>query len=188
MTKINVKLPTEYDTVFLDVARLITQEPPQWLPLSLQHFRLGPIGDYDWLTKKMIDAVDVLLRYLPAFEYIGPLTGEVKEVRVVMARLPGIKRDLEQALRKKDGRPLDIPKQFCAAVVLEASTLAHGSAQPHSLKFKEACAAYWAACGGEPFNDVESWRWPIQNALKMDREWIRSIMTAIVTAVVGNTP
>jgi hypothetical protein len=190
--KIKVNLPTkpEQSPVFLDVARLITPEPPQWLPLVLAHFAPDPevkIGD-DWLAKKMIGAVDDLLRYLPVFEHMGPLTGEVQQVRIVLRLLPGIRRDLERALRQGTGRPPDIGKQICAAVMLEAWRLARGDVEPHSAEFREACGRYWRACGGKVFwkagNSRTAWREQIDNALKSDRGSITDIMTDIV----GKTP
>jgi hypothetical protein len=178
-------------TVFVDVARRIAKgDPPQWLPLALEHFSPG-IGegaaDVDWLIKKTADAVDHLSRYLPAFEHFGfGLAGERKDLRTVLALLPGIKKDLERGMRKGTGRKPDVRKIVCAAVMIEAWKLFYDSVEPHSEEFREACGGYWKACGGKEIGDPKrgnwsaNWRRPIEKARAMDRKWIRKIMVAIV--------
>ena len=97
------------DAVFVGVARKITADPPEWLPLVLQRFAPSPeADDLDWLVKKTIDAIDHLLRFLPALENLGlGLAGERKDVRIVLGLLLPIRKDFERALRRGTGRPQD---------------------------------------------------------------------------------
>jgi hypothetical protein len=181
----------EATVTFEDVARRIARgDPPQWLPLALEHFSPG-IGedhsDLDWLIEKTVDAADHLLRYLPALEHFGfGLAGERKDVRAVLALLPGIKKDFERGMRKGTRRKPDVQKVVCAAVMFEAWELFHRSVEPHSEEFREACGEYWKACGGKEIGDpkrgnwLANWRRPIEKARAMDRELIRKIMAAIV--------
>jgi hypothetical protein len=172
---------------FYDVARIVAKgNPPEWLPIALEHFSPGigeDLGDYNWLIKKTVDAVDHLLRYLPALEHLGlGLAGERKDVRAVLALLPEIKKDFERGMRKGTGRKPDLERINCAAVMIEAWKLLHGNAEPHSEEFRAACGGYWKACGGKEIGegDPANWRRPIESALAMDQEFIRKIMTAIV--------
>jgi hypothetical protein len=134
--------PADVDAVFVDVASKITANPPEWLPLVLQRFAPNTeADDFDWLTKKTIDAIDHLLRFLPALENLGGFEGERKDVRVVLGLLASIREDFERGLRKGTGRPQDANKLICAGVMLEAWRLCRGSVEPHSLEFREACVA-----------------------------------------------
>jgi hypothetical protein len=181
----------EATVTFEDVARRIARgDPPQWLPLALEHFSPG-IGedhsDLDWLIEKTVDAADHLLRYLPALEHFGfGLAGERKDVRAVLALLPGIKKDFERGMRKGTRRKPDVQKVVCAAVMFEAWELFHRSVEPHSEEFREAWGEYWKACGGKEIGDpkrgnwLANWRRPIEKARAMDRELIRKIMAVIV--------
>jgi hypothetical protein len=97
--------------------------------------------------------------------------------------LPAVRKYVSQFIWKGEGRPPDVTKQMSAAAMLEAWARVRKPA-PQSLEFRKACAAYWAACGGKPLSDVGHWRWPIQQALKMDR----GFFAAIITAIVNKTP
>jgi hypothetical protein len=172
--------PVDVDAVFIDVGRKITADPPEWLPLVLQRFAPSEeADDLDWLVKKTIDAIDHLLRFLPALENVRGLSGEVKEVRIVLGLLIPIRKEFERALRKGTGRPQEARKLVCAGVMMEAWRLCRGSVEPHSHEFREACAAYWEACGGTAFDDLTYWRHPIENAKATDWGWLREVMVAV---------
>lgn len=174
------RVELEHDPIFVGVASKITANPPEWLPLVLQRFATSPeVDDLDWLTKKTIDAIDHLLRFLPALENLAGLEGERKDVRIVLSLLPPIRKDFERALPKRTGRPLDVKKLICAGVMLEAWQLHWGSVEPHSLDFREACAAYWKACGGKPLADPTHWRHPIEKAKGTDWGLHRAVMVAV---------
>jgi hypothetical protein len=172
--------PVAVDAVFVDVGRKITANPPEWLPLVLQRFAPSKgADDLDWLTKKTIDAIDHLLRFLPALENLRGLEGERKDVRIVLGLLLPIRKDFERALPKGTGRPQDAKKLICAGVMLEAWRLCRGSVEPHSSEFREACAAYWKACGGKPLADPTYWRHPIEKAKATDWGLHRAVMVAV---------
>jgi hypothetical protein len=177
-TKVDLASTSDVDAVFIDVGRKIGA--PEWLPLVLQRFAPSKeADDLDWLVKKTIDAIDHLLRFLPALENLPGLEGEVKEVRIVLDLLLPIRKDFERALRKGTGRPQDIRKLICAGVMMEAWRLCRGRVEPHSLEFREACAAYWKACGGKPMGDPIYWRHPIEKAIAADWGWLRGVMVAV---------
>jgi hypothetical protein len=180
-------MKTDTANRFATVARIIAKgEPPAWLPIALEHFSPGigeDVGDYNWLIKKTVDAVDHLLRVLPVLENLGfGLAGERNDARVVLALLPGIKEDFERVLHHGTGRRPDVGKIICAAVMIEVWKQSRGMVKPHSTEFREACAEYWKACGGkEPGEgDPANWRRPIEDALATPEEWIRKITSAIV--------
>ena len=165
-TKVDLA-PIAVDAVFVDVGRKVTADPPEWLPLVLQRFAPSPeADDLDWLTKKTIDAIDHLLRFLPALENLGGFEGERKDVRIVLGLLLPIRKDFERGLRKGTGRPQDAKKLICAGVMMEAWQLCLGSVEPHSLEFREACAAYWKACGGKALAYPEYWRLYVVRAFR----------------------
>jgi hypothetical protein len=179
---------------FEEVARRIAGgDPPEWLLIALEHFSPG-IGegpvDVEHLKRQMTDAIDTLLWFLPALEGLGfGLAGEREDVRAVRVLLPGIRKDLERTKRKgtgrvkskRTGRPPDVGREVCAAVMIEAWKAARGSdAKPHSLEFREACGEYWKACGGGDSGDPENWRRPITAALKIERGWARKIIAGLV--------
>jgi hypothetical protein len=169
------------------VARIIAKgEPPAWLPIVLEHFSPGigeDLGDHDWLIERTIRAIDDLLHVLSVFEHLGfGLAGERKDARVVLALLPGIKKDFERGLHQGIGRKPDTGKIICAAVMIEAWKQSRGVVEPHSTEFRQACGEYWKACGGKEIGegDPANWRRPIEDALAMPEEWIRKIISAIV--------
>jgi hypothetical protein len=172
---------------FYDVARIIAKgNPPEWLPIALGHFSPGigeDLGDYNWQIKKTIGAIDQLLYALPALEHPGlGLAGERKDVRDVLALLSEIKKDFERGMRKGTGRKLNLERDNCAAVVIEAWKQFHGNVEPHSEEFREACGKYWKACGGKEIGegDPANWRRSIKRALAMPNEYIRKMISAIV--------
>jgi hypothetical protein len=171
---------------FADVAAKIANPPPEWLPIALEHFsdRLTEEpGDVKWAIEKMAKAIDDLLWLLPAFEIMGAgLAGERKDIRVMLALLPGIKRDIERVMQESKGRKPLMGRAICAAVMLEAWELARGSVQPHSGDFRQACDAYWQACGGKSIGDRDNWRPFIQKAVKED--YLRGVFKELFAVIV----
>src|SRR5215475_13873597 len=127
--KATIKL--EYDPVFLDAARTIAKgKPPPWLLIGLTHFSAGigagPAEEYERYLKQTYDAVEVLQRYLPAFNHLPYGIGTPQAVTTVLAALPRLRSELQRALRQKQtGRKSNVRREIFAAVVVEASKLLH---------------------------------------------------------------
>jgi hypothetical protein len=178
---------------FEKVARTIADgDPPVWLPIALEYLSSGlgeGSADVEDLKMQMTKAIDLLLRFLPALDEdlrLG-LAGEREDVRAVLVLLPGIRADLERVKHKRT--KLDVGKQVCAAVMIEAWTVARGSVEPDSLEFREACGEYWKACGGGESGDPGNWRRSITAARAQERGWIRKIIAGIQNAcIVQNAP
>jgi hypothetical protein len=193
---------------FVGVARTITKtEPPEWLPLGLEHFSEDVLGagaggpdvrqEVQSIVKEAHDAVGVLLKHLPLLyrHLMGSALPCPPQVETVLEALPWIKADLEPLIKQRTGRRPDARRQLCAAVVLEAWKLVHNKAEPRSETLYQACKEYWSACGGEEVgetDDLLNWRRPVEQALAAGAgtEWIRWLLLAAQKAegAVQNTP
>jgi hypothetical protein len=104
-------------------------------------------------------------------------------VTFVLEALPRIKRDLDRLNKQGLGRPPNVRREVCAAVVVEAWRLLRGKAEPRSGETEQACKDYWQACDGGEIedreNDRENWRRDIKRALTTDHQWIRKILLAV---------
>jgi hypothetical protein len=143
---------------------------PEWLVEGLEFFRefIGSSMDatrQDLVqTKDVLDQIvrasDVLLRYLPRFKNL-PLGWQCPQhIQTALDVLPLVRRHVAKAAQlevfeARPGPPPKVPREVCAAVVMEAWKLVHGRAEPHSVPYQYACNAYWLACGGESVGD---WR------------------------------
>jgi hypothetical protein len=170
------------------VAASIAQGPlPEWLIPSLEHFQAGltdhgpmePEFFHSWL-KRMLAAIDALEKGLPVL-LLMPLSRN-KDAWIAYGSLPGVKRDLEAALRsmRQPGRKPNISEEICVAVVAECWKLIHKKAPRHSDRFREACDDCWQAWGHKSKGDLANWRRIIERALAVDHAWIRSQILAIV--------
>jgi hypothetical protein len=175
----------EPDPLFACAAEKIGNEP--WLVAALTQFG-GLVGSeltaaerqrVEIVSKQLNDAVDTLMRWLPAYRHIGGWQSRSNDVEVMLAVLPRVKADIARLNRERKGRGPDIRREICAAVILECWTLARGEAQPRSEKLYGACDAYWKACGNEDIGDLENWRHSVQRAFANDRGWIRDIVSAV---------
>jgi hypothetical protein len=159
------------------VATLIAKgdPPPQWLVDGLEFFITnpdpGPANAIE-VIERMQKATDLLLRYLPGFDQL-PRGWHVLDVPEAVEVLSQIKFALtlnRPKAKPKTGRPPNIWRQNCAAVVLEAWKQCHGKAEPHSQKLRDACEEYWKAWGGKPLGKTgtpENWRKIIEKAAAM---------------------
>jgi hypothetical protein len=186
------RVELEYNPVFVDVAQRIAKgEPPLWLLISLNHFS-GSIGTdasgerkhFGNVVGLMNDAASVLMRWLPIYQHAGYGLQCPEDVTVVLDALPRIKRDLDRLNKQGLGRPPNVRREICAAVVLEAWKLLHGKAEPRSGQTEQACKDYWQACDGSEIDDHENdrewnWRRDIKRALTTDHQWIRKILLAV---------
>jgi hypothetical protein len=158
-------------------------EPPDWLVRGLEHFVPSPgrlsRKKYREIIAQMTRATDTLLRYLPAFHYLGfGIRCPNDDVAVVLALLPSVRQELSKLTlrsRRSEGRPTDVQREICAAVVVEASKLINGKIKPRSLPLAEACDQYWQTWGGSASSDPpENWRRIIGRASRKNNAWIRS--------------
>ena len=177
---------------FADVARSISKgkSAPEWLPQALEHFSAfvgttPTAGDerkdlYE-IVERTAAAADVLMSYLPLFSHLplGPTSPNWPDANTVLEALPRIKKALEKAMSHREGRPPNIQREVCAAVVLAVWRMIHGKPQPRSGKLEQACADYWQVCGGEPIgeiNDPVNWRRVIERALHNNHIWAQEIL------------
>jgi hypothetical protein len=176
---------------FAEVARTIAKnDPPEWLVLGLEHFSTGigityekgeRQGYYLEEGERLNTAIGTLLRLLPFFRDLPYGIQCPDDVAVVLDALPRIKANLIDPVLKQPstGRPPNMQREHCAAVVVEAWLAMHGSIQPRSDRLQEACKSYWLACGGEPIgetDDIDNWRRYIENAIARDHRWVRRIL------------
>jgi hypothetical protein len=179
---------------FVAVARLVTNEPPEWLMVGLEHF-----GEFvgrekteglDGIIRRMKDAADTLLKFLPAFKHLPLGLPCPPDVPVVLDALPRVKQHLDRLGKKRTGRPTDVRRQLCANVVVEAWKLIHGKTQPRSDKLYDACSAYWRACGGKEIgetSDPSVWRRNVEKASANAGGW-GPFVTTILSAMAQNYP
>lgn len=171
---------------FLAIASAIAKgPPPEWLALALEHWAgfIGaePVrGDVrrqgNEIIKQMREAVDTLLRWLPALALLAP-----NAVGAVLDALPRIMKELDRLNAPRAGRPRIVQCEICAAVVLQASAMIHGAAHPRSGELMQACEDYWVACGGAPLSsnaNLENWRRPLEQA-QSHHFWLREILAGI---------
>lgn len=158
-------------------------DPPDWLVRGLERLAIRPDlttkerQDYQDIVERMRKATDTLLDNLPIFFGVPWGARCPPDVTRALAALPGVKRALDPAKGKpKTGRPSNVQREMCAAVVLEAWKLCHGKAEPRSLKLEQACEEYWQAWGRKPTGDPESRRRVINRA---QRENYRAIGTVL---------
>jgi hypothetical protein len=135
----------------VDVAyRIANGDPPKWLIPALEYFRewIFVVENPDKEIKKRVEfmqeAADTLLKNLPMFLALPFGWQAPKEVQIVLAALPLIKKDLDRlSSYRQRGRKPDVDRELCAAVIVEAWKLVNGKAQPRSEGFLEACNLYW---------------------------------------------
>jgi hypothetical protein len=189
--KTTIQLARNPNPLFAGVASIIAKgEPPGWLVIALEHFSLD-IGDdisrddrkrFENAVEQMHNAADVLLKWLPMYQHMGLGIQCPPEVDVVLDALPAIKTDLERLNSRRTGRPPDVRREICAAVVVEAWKMIHRKAEPYSNMLWNACAGYWRACGGGEIgetDDISNWRRPVEIASVTNHEWVRSVFWAV---------
>jgi hypothetical protein len=191
--RVRLRPTTPTPNPFARVARIIAKgEPsPEWIVRGLEQFS-DMVGRRSSLRPKQAEralaetheAAKALMRYLPLYQHLPTGFGCPDEVTVVLGALPKIVKDLERVNRKKpSGRPLDVRREICAAVIVEIWKLIHGEAEPRSEQLQQACNEYWRACGGEQIGDTEdpeNWRRTAKRASDGANEgWVRSILVAV---------
>ena len=151
------------------VAKLIAKgDPPQWLVQVLTDFITNPepaSKDAIAVIERMRKATDLLLRYVPGFD--DNPRWRVLDVPEALAVLSKIKLALGPKPKSKIGKPANIWRQNCAAIVLEAWKQCRGKAEPYSYQLWEACEEYWKAWGGEPLGErgtPENWKKIVEKA------------------------
>jgi hypothetical protein len=180
-------------TPFGDVARKIADgKTPDWLMVGLEHFsdfvgakRDTAKGDKRFLDllHRMHDAADLLIKNLPFFSCLPAGLKMPNDVVIALDVLPRIKADLALAQKRSRGggpRP-NVPRQVCAAVIVEAWKLVHGHVEPRSPKLAEACNEYWQACGHEYRGDdyAGAWRRDIEHAVSRPQGWIQKVLEVV---------
>ena len=174
---------------FDGVARSIADPAPEWLPIALAHFSQWIGGDtsdarvFDILDQ-LQRATKVLEQCLPAFTHMAFNVKCPEAVKMVLSGLPGLKAELERINHQRIGRKPDAQRQICAAVIIEAWQIIHGKAQGRCDKFYMACSEYWRVCGGSKIgstDDIENWRWTVNQALKWDWGWLNERLVWIST-------
>jgi hypothetical protein len=141
--KTTIELSYEYNDAFVDVGRKIAKgNPPLWLLVGLNHFSEGIGANAASQMPPFIDlthdAAQTLLRWLPVFQHLGFGYRCPDDVAVVLDRLPRIVKDLERLRRRKIGRKRNVPREVCAAVVVEAWKLLHRKAEPRGEALMES--------------------------------------------------
>lgn len=181
-----VRVSLDADAKFAEVARSIAKgNPPEWLVIGLTHFSSGISVDtskerrsFDKQIEQMQDAIHVLMTRLPAWAHLGYGHKCPEHVALAFYALPRLKKDLDRVTKKGLGRPADVRREVCAAVVLEAWKIIRSKAEPHSLYLRQACCDYWQGCGGEQ-DDPDNWRRHIERALTVDHSWISQVLLAL---------
>ena len=177
-----------------DVAKLITKgPPPDWLVDGLDHFSGFVGGDAASSIEKkedkkkllhMQDAVRYLMKTLPAFTRLG-LGAHSPDAGVALVVLPKIEKLLAYAIdapTRKGGQNPNIPRKFCAAVVVEAWRIVHDKPEPESPKLWTACNEYWQACGrGYRGSDVDTWREDCRDAANNPTGLISDVLSLLRT-------
>ena len=172
---------------FDSVAHIIANPPPKWLAEKLAQF--SPFiateitsDEADELDKKIVemhDAAVTLIKYLPGINVGGSLLGMLasRDVTTALEVLPRIRKGLARLTKPRGtGRRHDVPREFCAAVIVEAWKLLHdGSVEPQSSKVLEACAVYWEACGHEE-RDAKNWWRDTERAVNDPNEVVRRLL------------
>lgn len=186
--KTTIALSQEYNAVYIPVARIIANPPPEWLMIGLgfagasrstsdEHQRFTKV------VERMYAATDLLIKYLPMYSFMPAGLAIPEDVKVALDVLPRIRKDLTRIVNQKPrggGPRPNVPRGVCASVVVEAWKLVHGKAEPRSIKLLQACDAYWQACSGETRGeDVENWRRDVEQAVTTNQEWIRDILVAV---------
>jgi hypothetical protein len=178
-----LSVPQNPNPVFVEAACAITKPPPAWLVAGLEHF--GPsitrLEAYDRQfhfarLDAASEAMDELLKFLPAFQHLGYGLQCPKDVTVVLDALPRIKADIDRLTIRKRNRPRTSGQQTCAAVVVEAWKLVHDKAQPRSTKVYQACADYWTACKRK---EVGDWERAVKYALTANDPNVRTVLMAL---------
>src|SRR5262249_38570699 len=90
-------------TPWVDVARIITKDPPEWLVKGLEHFSSGTGVEltaedhqsYEKIIREVKSATNTLLRWLPMFEQmpLGPSGIKVPDIRIALEALSRVKKD-----------------------------------------------------------------------------------------------
>jgi hypothetical protein len=172
---------------FDSVARIIANPPPKWLAEKLAQFSPFIVtettsDEADVLDEKIVemhDAAVTLIKYLPGINVGGSLLGMLasRDVTTALEVLPRIKKGLARLTRSpRTGRRHDVPREFCAAVIVEAWKLLHdGSVEPQSSEVLEACAAYWEACGHKE-RDAKNWWRDTDRAVSKPNEVVRRLL------------
>jgi len=121
-----------------EVASTIAKgDPPKWLLVGLEHFSGGIAVDtkedrhnIDQIAEEMQRAVHTLTTWLPAWAYAGYGQKCPGHVALMLYALPRLKKDLDILAKKQIGRPPDVQREVCAAIVLEAWKIIRGKAEP----------------------------------------------------------
>ena len=176
--ELNIAVEGDFD----GVARSIADPTPEWLPIALAHFSQWIGGDTS--DVRLFDILDQLQRAtkvlelcLPAFTHMAFNVKCPEPVKMVLSGLPGLKAELEGLNQQRIGRKPhpQHQKALCAAVITQAWQRIHGKAQRRSDKLYRACSEYWRVCGGNEIgstDDIENWRWTVNQALKWDWGWL----------------
>jgi hypothetical protein len=108
--KRTTEVSQEYNAVFIPVARIIADPPPQWLMVGLEHFS-GFVGgeqstsdEDEQFTKifgRMHDAADLLIKYLPLYSSMPSGLSIPDDVITALDVLPRIKKDLARVVNRK---------------------------------------------------------------------------------------
>jgi hypothetical protein len=159
---------------------------------GLAHFQ-GIVGskvtsdeahDYLRIIEQMHDAAGKLITFLPMYLAMPTAVRSDKrvhvmqeQVRIALKVLPAIKDDLARVMNqppRKGGPRPSVPRQLCAAVIVEAWALIRGKAQPRSNRLYRACNEYWRACGQQYRS--EGWRDDVKDAIDEPHQWVRDIL------------
>jgi hypothetical protein len=170
---------------FIDVAKLIIDPPLVWLIIGLGYFddlirepatsvsRADAADEID----RMKNAIRTLRRLLPAFLH-APVVSRAVEADVLdaLGALTKIQPLVERANLRPGKRVPEFGSKCCAEVIVEASRMVLGEAQPRSeVLTYSACDAYYQACDNQSLGDIENWRRPVKRAMTADTTWIRDI-------------
>jgi hypothetical protein len=168
---------------FAEVAQIIAKgSPPEWLVPALAHFSTGFADEDDRHVNAVIEqldtATDTLMRWLPAWGHLPWHHKPPDYIQLLLAFLPELKKGLAPLTKRSPGRPVDMRREVCAAVVVEAWRRTRGKVQPQSKQLFEACKAYWAACGGKPNpkDDIYNWERIVKRLLAEDYSWVRDML------------
>jgi hypothetical protein len=174
----------------IEVARIIAKgPPPEWLVPALEQFGVAVEGDDRDIKAVMAQveaATNTLMRWLPMWEHMPWGWKNPVCVQILRATLPEFKQHLDLLTKKRSGRPREMGREVCAAVVVEAWRRIHGKVEPRSKKLYEACKAYWGACGGKPIgetDDIDNWERTVKRLLAEDYSWIGNVLGCYETHI-----